>query len=71
MPRYEFHCPSCGQTFEKRLPYDRNLDEVVCPSGHRNVHRIYFAPAVIFKGGGFYVTDHRNSTATPSQDTHS
>ena len=63
MPSYEFHCPVCGVTFEKMLPYDRNLDEVVCPSGHRNVRRIYAAPAVIFKGGGFYKTDHQTGSS--------
>ncbi|MGD0612584.1 MAG: zinc ribbon domain-containing protein [Anaerolineales bacterium] len=71
MPSYEFHCPSCGETFEKRLPYTWNLDEVICPSGHRNVRRIYSAPAVIFRGSGFYVTDHQTGISATPKDTHS
>jgi putative FmdB family regulatory protein len=68
MPSYKFHCPSCGETFEKTLPYNQNLAEVVCPSGHRNVRRIYSAPAIIFKGGGFYATDHRTGASNTPQD---
>ena len=71
MPRYEFYCPSCGETFEKRLPYDSKLDVVVCPSGHRPVRRIYSAPAVIYKGHGFYVTDHPAGGSTPSREPRS
>ncbi len=60
MPSYEFSCPTCGQIFEKVLPLIGNRSEVLCPSGHRGIQRIYSAPPVIFKGSGFYVTDHRS-----------
>jgi len=30
-----------------------------CPTGHQAVHRVSTSPAVIFKGAGFYSTDHR------------
>jgi putative FmdB family regulatory protein len=64
MPLYEFSCPTCGQTFEKNIPLDATQAEVHCPSGHRRVRRVYSALPVMYKGNGFYVTDHR--PASPS-----
>jgi putative FmdB family regulatory protein len=63
MPRYEFYCASCGQTFEKGLPLEANHTEVRCPSCHHRAQRIYTAPMVMFKGSGFYVTDHRSASS--------
>lgn len=71
MPRYEFSCPTCGQTFEKNLSFHENAGEVRCPSGHRNVRRIYTAPPVMFKGSGFYVTDHRGAPAEGNAKSNS
>lgn len=62
MPLYEFSCPICGQVFEKNLSFDANHADVRCPSGHRHAHRIYSAPPVIYKGSGFYVTDHHSTS---------
>jgi len=48
--------------------------EVTCPNGHPQIHRVYSAPAIIFKGSGFYVSDSRKSQPkrksfkTPDQD---
>ena len=63
MPRYDFSCSTCGRTFEKDLPLEADRSRVRCPAGHRAVHRVYNTPSVVFKGGGFYVTDHRASPA--------
>lgn len=32
-----------------------------CPVGHHTVRRVFAPPAVIFKGAGFYSTDHRRA----------
>ncbi|HEY5156996.1 MAG TPA: zinc ribbon domain-containing protein [Anaerolineales bacterium] len=60
MPLYEYVCSTCGQNFEKALPVDTDKPNVRCPAGHRKVHRIYSTPVVMFKGTGFYSTDHRS-----------
>ncbi len=31
MPLYDFDCPNCGQSFEKRVSMSQN-DDVVCPN---------------------------------------
>jgi putative FmdB family regulatory protein len=66
MPSYEFTCATCGQTFEKQLSMDADQSSVRCPSGHRRVHRLYSAPPVMFKGSGFYITDHQKVHADDS-----
>jgi putative FmdB family regulatory protein len=67
MPLYEFSCQSCGRTFERILPVDTDPSELRCPSGHRNARRVYSAPSVVFKGSGFYATDHRSGSASSDE----
>jgi putative FmdB family regulatory protein len=64
MPLYVFACSTCGLNFEKDLRISVDQSNIRCPSGHQKVHRVYSAPPVMFKGSGFYVTDHRSSTST-------
>ncbi len=67
MPVYQFECDICGRQFERRLPVDQAGDHPTCPAGHHSVHRIFSVPAVVYKGSGFYTTDHRKSTSTKSE----
>lgn len=56
MPLYEYECPQCGR-FEKIQKFsDRPLKK--CPSGHVGVERLLSAPAIQFKGSGWYITDY-------------
>jgi putative FmdB family regulatory protein len=71
MTTYEFSCPTCGQTFEKALPMNADHSGVRCPAGHRPVRRVYSATPVLFKGGGFYVTDHPSGSASSGGNTGS
>ncbi|MBW8012646.1 MAG: hypothetical protein FVQ83_15630 [Chloroflexi bacterium] len=59
MPSYNFKCNVCGQVFEKHLPVHNNQKIVACPNGHKHVERVYSAPAIVFKGSGFYLNDNR------------
>lgn len=63
MPRYDFSCHTCGRVFEKDLPAGADRSAVECPVGHRRVQRVYSAPPVMFRGSGFYVTDHRRASS--------
>jgi len=59
MPTYEYECQECGERFEK---FQNILAEPVrsCPECGGPVRRLLSAgAAVIFKGPGFYSTDHR------------
>ena len=59
MPHYTFRCEECGLVFDRYLSFQDSLENITCPQGHRQVIRLYRPPAIVFKGSGFYVTDHR------------
>ena len=57
MPTYGYECKSCGYTFDV---FQSMSDEPlkICPKCEKGVRRlINGGTGVIFKGGGFYVTD--------------
>jgi putative FmdB family regulatory protein len=60
MPTYEFRCENCGNRFELFLPITAG-DPEGCPEcGHGPIRRLPSPGAgLIFKGSGFYATDHR------------
>ena len=62
MPVYQFYCEDCGKTFEKNLKFDQGREGVRCPTGHIHVHKVFSSPVVIYKGSGFYTTDHPKSS---------
>ncbi len=60
MPIYEYECLTCNTIFEKRQSFndDAGAD---CPQGHTQTRRLIAAPAIVFKGSGFYVNDSKSS----------
>lgn len=65
MPVYLYQCPVCGLRFEKNLRYSEADQRISCPNGHPNVRKVFSMPAVIYKGSGFYVTDHAAKRDSP------
>lgn len=63
MPIYEYQCKVCGVRFER---FQRFTEEPlkVCPECGSSVYRLVQPVGIIFKGSGFYVTDHRASAST-------
>src|SRR5947209_8008078 len=57
MPLYEYLCNKCGHRFER---IQRFSDPMVkkCPECGGKVEQVISAPAVQFKGSGWYVTDY-------------
>jgi len=69
MPTYEYECKSCGHGFEF---FQSMKDEPLktCPDCGKEVRRlINGGTGVIFKGGGFYVTDKSKSSSTSGGKT--
>jgi putative FmdB family regulatory protein len=57
MPLYEYKCKKCGHQFERIQKYsDRMVKK--CPDCGGRVEQTITAPAVQFKGTGWYVTDY-------------
>lgn len=76
MPTYDYKCPACDQRFESFRPMTD--PEADCPLCGSKAERLISAGAgFLFKGSGFYITDHRSSEykkkadqdRTPSVDT--
>lgn len=58
MPLYEYECPSCGHRFELIQRFADPPAETCVACGQSPVHKLLSAPAVHFKGTGWYVTDY-------------
>src|ERR1019366_6928356 len=57
MPLYEYVCDACSHRFELIRKFsDPPLDK--CPVCGGAVHKLQSAPAIQFKGSGFYITDY-------------
>ena len=57
MPLYEYRCEKCHRTFEVIQSFsDPELTECSECGGH--LERLLSAPAIRFKGSGWYVTDY-------------
>lgn len=65
VPLYEYECRKCKKHFEKienlNGPYLKK-----CPSCGGTVERMMSAPAIQFKGSGWYVTDYGRSSGKNS-----
>jgi putative FmdB family regulatory protein len=57
MPRYEYKCEGCGEIFELQQKFADEPLTIHDKCGAR-VERIISAPALMFKGSGFYVNDY-------------
>ncbi len=62
MPLYEYQCEKCGQRVEiiQRVsdkPYSH------CPKCGGDMKKLFSAPAIQFKGSGFYKTDYPSASS--------
>ncbi|WP_326677055.1 FmdB family zinc ribbon protein [Streptomyces sp. NBC_01237] len=46
MPRYEFRCRTCGDTFELSRPMAESSDPAACPAGHDDTVKLLSTVAV-------------------------
>jgi putative FmdB family regulatory protein len=69
VPLYEYECKSCGHHFEKIVKFS-DPPHTTCPKcNHEGVQQVISAPAVQFKGSGWYVTDYaKKSSKSGSSD---
>ncbi len=56
MPLYEYQCDACGRFELIQKMSDAAL--TTCPKCGRDVQKLLSAPAIQFKGTGWYVTDY-------------
>ena len=63
MPLYEYRCQQCGHQFEKIQSFSAP-EEKECPVCRGKVERLISAPAIQFKGAGWYVTDYASKAGS-------
>ena len=69
MPTYEYACTSCGEHLEVVQSFrDDALAE--CPACGGRLRKVFGSIGVVFKGSGFYKTDH-GSGAVAGSNGHS
>lgn len=70
MPTYEYLCQACSHRFEQ---WQKMIDDplVTCPECGGHIRRVFFPAGIVFKGSGFYKTDHRSSPAAADANGHS
>lgn len=69
MPLYEYQCEGCGAVFEVMQKFaDEPLKVHEACGGH--VHRLLSAPALQFKGSGWYITDYGKGNGKPPSHTN-
>jgi putative FmdB family regulatory protein len=66
VPIYEYECESCDKRFELIQKFsDKPVKK--CPKCGGAVHKILSAPALVFKGSGWYVTDYASPERKKAQ----
>lgn len=65
MPVYTYRCESCGIQFERNQKFsDQPLTR--CPEcNKKSLRKVYTPVGIVFKGSGFYATDHRSPSGAP------
>lgn len=60
MPVYTYRCENCGVQFERQQSFnDQPLTR--CPEcNKKTLRKVYTPVGIVFKGSGFYATDHRS-----------
>ena len=61
MPTYEYACSTCHHRFEA---WQKMSDEPlnICPECGAHIRRVLYPAGIVFKGSGFYKTDHSNGS---------
>jgi putative FmdB family regulatory protein len=70
MPLYEYECTTCHKHTEKIQKFS-DPEITVCPHCGGKLERVVSAPAISFKGGGWYADGYGNAKPKSSGDSAS
>ena len=67
MPVYTYRCENCGVRFERFQSFDEP-QLTRCPEcNKKTLRKVYTPVGIVFKGSGFYATDHRSPSGSPER----
>jgi len=66
MPTYSYKCTECDHQFD--TVHSMSAESLKdCPEcSQETLRKVIFAPAISFKGSGFYVTDNKKDSTVPA-----
>lgn len=68
MPVYTYRCESCGVQFERQQSF-HDAPLKTCPECRKKALKKVITPTkIIFKGSGFYSTDHKSPSGSESRE---
>ena len=66
MPVYTYRCDSCGVQFERHQSF-HDAPLKTCPECRKkSLKKVITSTRIIFKGSGFYATDHKSPSGDKS-----
>jgi putative FmdB family regulatory protein len=70
MPVYTYRCESCGVRFDRQQKFsDQPLTR--CPEcNKKTLRKVYTPVGIVFKGSGFYATDHRSPSGASRSNSN-
>jgi putative FmdB family regulatory protein len=69
MPVYTYRCESCGVQFERQQSYN-DPPLVTCPECRKkSLKKVISSTRIIFKGSGFYATDHKSPSGETKRES--
>jgi len=69
MPTYEYLCQACSHRFDTWQKMTADPLQI-CPECGGHIRRVYYPAGIVFKGSGFYKTDHRVASAGAEANGH-
>jgi putative FmdB family regulatory protein len=64
MPIYTYRCENCGVQFERQQSFSE-APLTRCPEcSKKTLRKVYQPVGIVFKGSGFYATDHRSPSGS-------
>jgi putative FmdB family regulatory protein len=71
MPIYTYRCDNCGVQFERHQSFSEQ-PLTRCPEcSKKTLRKVYTPVGIVFKGSGFYSTDHRSPSGAGRSSTSS
>jgi putative FmdB family regulatory protein len=67
MPIYTYRCAACGVQFEHYQTFSED-PLVKCPEcGKKSLRKVFTPTGIIFKGSGWYSTDHKSPSGSSAR----
>ncbi len=70
MPLYEYLCSACAHRFERIVKFSDPALKTCPQCGKDTIEQMISAPAVQFKGSGWYVTDYARKNSSPGSSSN-